>query len=45
MYNTDHGDGANYRPLPFLQTAAAVVYLSLAGYRQTRMTKFNLLIV
>ena len=45
MYNIDHGDGANYHPLPFLERAAAVVYLSLASYRQTRMTKFNLLIV
>ena len=45
MYYIDHRDGANYHPLPLLETAAAVVYLNLAGYRQTRMIKFDLLIV
>ena len=45
MYYIDHGDGANYHPLFLLETAAAVVYLNLAGYCQTRMTKFDLLIV
>ena len=44
MFYIDHGDGANYHPLPLLETAAAVVYLNLAGYHQTRMTKFDLLI-
>ena len=44
MFYIDHGDGANYHALPLLETAAAVVYLNLAGYHQTRMTKFDLLI-
>ena len=41
MYYIDHGDGVNYHPLPLLETAAAVAYLNLAGYRQTRMIKFD----
>ena len=45
MYFIDYGDGANYHPLPLLETAAAVAYLNLTGYCQTRMIKFDWLIV
>ena len=29
MYYIDYGDGANYHPLPLLETVAAVAYFNL----------------
>ena len=34
MYYIDQGDGANYHPLPLLETVAAVVYLNLVIVKQ-----------
>ena len=34
MYYIEQGDGANYQPLPLLETLAAVVYLSLVIVKQ-----------